>query len=401
MKKVIIYLKTTILLILVLGLPQMVNASPGGIAGPDSTICPGESVTVGAGTKGGCYAWFEGPKLVGSSAKLTVSPTKTTSYTVIYTAPNFTSQESDGVTVYVQDITGVSAVPKVCCFKTGDGFSKDDFTITTSPPNFKKLKDIRFDPSSAPSLVGLCLHDDDNYVSCGVKTKSIKVTAKGCVKEVEANADVIVVDENISKSWALTAESNSWAEGFAKLRTVEAVAKKIARFAPCEPTSSIGVTGTIKFSNLCCPKQGKILSGLTGGSGSAELGLSLECRFPFPWPPLAPFFQLFFSVGAEGALTLGSVEATCEGLKYCCGIGGSIGVAGGLVTNKSFEKVIDARALLEGKVNVAQLNWCSDKGWDDKNGVGWISGEVNLKAEVKFLGSMWKFKYAYCIYKAP
>lgn len=80
-------------------------------AGPDITICPGQSTTLTA-SGGGTYLWSNGA----TTASTTVNPTSATTYTVTVTEPNC-GTDSDEVTVFVEPATAPSlnlSAPGIC-----------------------------------------------------------------------------------------------------------------------------------------------------------------------------------------------------------------------------------------------------------------------------------------------
>ncbi|MEZ5024856.1 MAG: hypothetical protein R2728_16660, partial [Chitinophagales bacterium] len=87
-----------------------VNDVPTANAGPDKTICEGESVTLTA-SGGGTYLWSTGA----TTASITVSPTATTNYTVTVTSSKGCSK-SDDVKVTVNELPTANAGPdKTIC----------------------------------------------------------------------------------------------------------------------------------------------------------------------------------------------------------------------------------------------------------------------------------------------
>ena len=97
-----------------------INKLPGVIAGSDRTICNGSSTTLGAlPVSGSTYSWTSSPLgFTSSLANPTVSPSVSTSYTVVETITATGCSDSQSVLVNVNPLPVVSAPASVCVGST-------------------------------------------------------------------------------------------------------------------------------------------------------------------------------------------------------------------------------------------------------------------------------------------
>jgi len=86
-------------------------------AGNDTSICPGESLTLNAATSGGSgtytFSWDDGSTTVGTNQTLAVTPTATTTYTV--TVDDGLCSTTSSITVTVEDLTASAGADTTLC----------------------------------------------------------------------------------------------------------------------------------------------------------------------------------------------------------------------------------------------------------------------------------------------
>src|SRR5690554_2415718 len=95
-------------------------------AGPEQTACSGEEVMFEATSGGGTFEWFDGSTSIGSGPTISVSPTLTTSYTVVHT--DGSCKDTNIVTVNVLPVTSVTTNINHATCGNGNG----DITVIAS-----------------------------------------------------------------------------------------------------------------------------------------------------------------------------------------------------------------------------------------------------------------------------
>ncbi|HLW29623.1 MAG TPA: hypothetical protein VKX29_02115 [Brumimicrobium sp.] len=93
---------------------------------PEQTACSGEEVMFEATSEGGTFEWFDGPNSIGSGPTISVSPTLTTSYTVVHT--DGSCKDTNIVTVNVLPVTSVTTNINHATCGNGNG----DITVIAS-----------------------------------------------------------------------------------------------------------------------------------------------------------------------------------------------------------------------------------------------------------------------------
>src|SRR5690554_2928500 len=80
---------------------------------PEQTACSGEEVMLEATSAGGTFEWFDGSTSIGSGPTISVSPTLTTSYTVVHT--DGLCKDTNIVTVNVLPFSVSTTVTNATC----------------------------------------------------------------------------------------------------------------------------------------------------------------------------------------------------------------------------------------------------------------------------------------------
>jgi len=332
------------------------NIKADGIAGPDRTICKGDTVTIGVFSSLGtgpriikatdCYrwqssGWMETPE----KYKTRVAPTETTIYQVTRTSEDFSETEEATVIITVVDkINSITASPKPCCWNKNEKITIDQFNVTTDPPGMGDLCDVS--PATVPNAIGL----SGKFITEVTISNQCSTTSYA---EAKVNIDCAYKDK-VSGISPLGLD-------FGELYKIIKGIPKTVPILPCEPGFSVSGTFNTQNFYLCCPDR-TITPCIDGNmikiSGSISGSAGIECKFPWGVPYVAAAYAV---VGISGALTLElSTESTCTGSNICVELTPSGTVYGGVELELGPE-VLTARGILSGTVTFPLCKYCTDE----------------------------------------
>ena len=325
------------------------NAVSQGYAGPTKTILKDSSVVIGAGSCANCcYLWtpttgLSDPKI----AKPIAKPTATTTYTLKVTGNNFTINDVSQMTVTVKDgLSGLTVVPKQCCWNKGDAITLDQFTITTDPPGLEGT--VTVSPTSIPT----------NIFATSVGTLPLVFTGKGPNNTtITTTVTISAVDKDVQIS-------ETTGLGQFKPEKILDVIDKIAKgveLGACQKTG--GPTANITFTagKLCCPKAGCIKD-MYSYNGTYNYSIGVECDYPFYGIPYIASVNARIMVSAGAALSLGNITTAGDGVDDCISIGINGSIGGGVSATVLAGKVLNASLLIVGTITPDPIEYCMPSG---------------------------------------
>ncbi len=321
--KQMIYLRFSLLVLFAFlllpdsGITQISKDAPG-LAGPDKHTCKsGEDmfktlpVTIGPEHKvsGWCYRWDPPEGLSNPfTANPEASPSETRTYVLTITGDDFAYEITDAMTVFVDEITGLTVTPKLCCYKAGDKLTPEMFNITTSPPGIDRQ--VSFDPPNVPSP----------FPGLQTQTKTITVSTK-CVEwgpPVQQTVQILVVNENIFTT--LQVSIGSLTKAIEKVgKALEEISKKSEiPGSPCYPSAPAFTTVlSVSKGTLCCPNKGCAIEQFKA-SGTVKACAGFGCDFPIPYASLPGFASLNLAVNFNCCLGIGvEYKEKCDGGDVC------------------------------------------------------------------------------------
>jgi hypothetical protein len=326
------------------------NAKSQGYAGPNKTIMKDSSVVIGsnASCNNCCYKWSPATGLSSTTVKNpTANPQTTTTYTLKVTGDNFNINDISQMTVTVKDgLNGITAVPKQCCWKKGDGISTDQFTITTDPPGLENT--VTLSPTSVPT----------NIFSTSIGSLPVVFSGRG------PNNTTITTTVNIS---AVDEDAQSQAQaGLGQFKPDEII-KYVddiinnVKMGPCGPTGGPSANVSFATGKLCCPKAGCIKD-MYAYNGTYNYDIGYQCDFPFYGVPYIASlnFRIAASIGA--ALSLGNIKTTCDGVDVCYNLGVQASLSGGISGTVLGGKIIDASLMLVATLALDPIEYCMPSG---------------------------------------
>ena len=170
-------------------------APPQLVVGPDTTVCPGDSVRLHATPGATLYAWSPGTAISSTSiSNPYVFPTTTTVYTCTATAIGCASSASVTITVYSTPPFSVSAGPDIVA--CGGGTAQLNATVTGTPLSGHPFT-YNWTPSTNLSNASIANPVD---LSASTNTYIVFVTSGHCSASDTINVTVDSVSETMSST---------------------------------------------------------------------------------------------------------------------------------------------------------------------------------------------------------
>lgn len=344
---------------LILCIAIAVNINAGGIAGPDRTICKGDTIMIGQ--YGGsvltgaviistdCYRWepplyMEDPH----NYKTRVWPEQTMVYKVTRTSADFSETETATVVIKVVDkINSITATPNECCWNKGDKITIDQFNVTTDPPGMGDLCDVS--PTLVPGGLGLGGYTTEVTISNQCSSSSY----------AETKINIDCADKDIA-----TGFSPIGIDFGALMDIINSVPAK-AKILPCDPGTTISGTFTISNFKQCCPdRKGGYLPCIDPNmiklSGEISYEVGVTCRYPFGCPYVAAAYAVA-GIGGGGKVEA-SLASTCKPPVEVCIEFTPYGYVMGGVEFELGPGVIEASGIIKGTLTIPALKYCNTTG---------------------------------------
>lgn len=340
-------------------------------AGIDQEIICGDTVMIGTtGIGDGCYRWSpeEGLDDPESPTPL-ANPTETTTYTLEYIGPKFSSKSSDQVKVTVNDIKSFTAIPKKCCWKKGERITIDQFEIVTNPPN-ANTDHFTISPSIAPGLYseildrGLATGQQEIVISSNCSNGS-----NGSQGHVTTN--ITIVDEGYEISTTILPE--------VQLR--DFLNKKLSLLKPCTPNISASGGLYSAFSYQCCSDGEECIKQIEKTTGALNLNAGVECQIPIP---VFPFIQTVIGGATTMNISFNAFSKDCLGKrKECTNIQISGEYTGGVQIGALNDAVAAVALVVIPTVSFPEWEYCLPEKKVTPNGQGcW---KIDVQGRVTFL----------------
>ncbi|MCD4680910.1 MAG: hypothetical protein K8S00_11035 [Bacteroidales bacterium] len=362
------------------------NVYADGIAGPDRTICKGDTITIGSdgSNASDCFYWDNDQWMHNPyNPKTKVWPEQTITYKLTRTSDDFSETEIAYVTITVADqINSITATAEMCCWNAGESISLDQFDIITNPPGLGDVCDIS--PTTVPS----------GTLTVGVYTTDVTISNQcGTSSFVEDIVIIDCADENMASS--ISPYSINIME---MLDVINGISKK-AKVLPCDPGTSIVGTITNQTFAKCCPnRKGTYKPCIDDDMRKVAIDLtfsaSIECRAPWGVPYVAAAYALA-GIGGGGKIEI-SLANDCDALNPCFELTPYGSIWGGV----EFElgpAILTAQGLIKGTVTMPAVKYCSS---DAKMKIigdevcAQIDGEINFTLasfySVVFTHTFWK-----------